>query len=351
MDDRLPQLTPFGEASYAGGLRHSAQPQRSRMPGLERQGHSLPFDSYQNDKSRSSAHVPQFSTLARPDNVPPLQDTMLRNHQIYMDSKGRQMFGRSSSTVDTRVKDEYSPLRESGKALSSIYSLPSGLEVDKPPHLPPSYHSRSNSQDVTAGSTVTDSMKLPIIRKKMEDLFVYYAQLGDRLNTTHLKSHKFHKILVDSGLEEAINQKTFKSGIPKLARERVDLVFSRCTRSTLTFAQFLTALVYVAEEYQKHITTFYESSKMILRRKGQLTGRSVKGILIEEVLKNHLLPLHEKHQNQMNQETDFQFGWNGDQLAKELLTLRYNQFISTILKDVGALLNQIYKQFFPQELV
>lgn len=216
----------------------------------------------------------------------------------------------------------------------------SGLEK------PMAYRNRSSSQDDTA-----DSMKLPVVRKKMEDLFVYYAQLGDRLNTTHLKSHKFHKILVDAGLEEAIDEQTYKSGVPKLARERVDLVFKRCTRSTLTFTQFLTSLVFVAEEYQKHITTFYESSKMNLRRRGQLTGRSVKGILIEEVLRNHLLPLHETVQNQMNKEADFHFGWNGDQLAKELMTLKFNSFIGNILKDVGTILNQIYKQFFPHELV
>ena len=68
-------------------------------------------------------------------------------------------------------------------------------------------------------------------------------------------------------------------------------------------------------------------------------------------MQKHLLPLHERLQNKMKRESDFHFGWNGDQLAKELLTLKYNQFIASMLKEVGPLLHQIYKQFFPQELV
>ena len=91
---------------------------------------------------------------------------------------------------------------------------------------------------------------------------------------------------------------------------------------------------------------------MNLRRRGQInTGRSVKGVLIEEVLQNHLIPLHDHLQSKMRQESEFVFGWKGDQLAKELLDLSYNGHIAAMLKDIGTLLWHIYKTYFPQELV
>ena len=78
---------------------------------------------------------------------------------------------------------------------------------------------------------------------------------------------------------------------------------------------------------------------MNLRRRGQInTGRSVKGVLLEEVLLNHLIPLHEHLQSKMRQESEFVFGWKGDQLAKELLDLSYNGYIAAMLKDIGSLL-------------
>ena len=150
-----------------------------------------------------------------------------------MDSKGRSLFGRSGSTVNTRISGgggEVSPLQASGKSSLLAYSIAqskaykeggsSGDRIqsswagdDRAPSFGSGTTGRSSSQDGAA-----ESMRLPVVRKKMEDLFVYYAQHGDRLNTSHLKSHKFHKILVDAGLEEGINELAADTGVPKLPR-------------------------------------------------------------------------------------------------------------------------------------
>jgi hypothetical protein len=36
------------------------------------------------------------------------------------------------------------------------------------------------------------------IKKKLRDLFNYYASYGDRLNIQNLKSSKFHKMMADA---------------------------------------------------------------------------------------------------------------------------------------------------------
>lgn len=135
------------------------------------------------------------------------------------------------------------------------------------------------------------NLKLEDIRTQLHDLFVYYAQFGDRLNTTQLKAHKFHKLLVDSGIEEGLNSMP-SIGKPRLPREKVDLLYATVTKTNLSFEDFLKSLLLVAEAYQKLLTTFYESNAMNLRRKPIPTGMGIKGVLIQEVLAAHMLPLH-----------------------------------------------------------
>ena len=38
-------------------------------------------------------------------------------------------------------------------------------------------------------------------------------------------------------------------------------------------------------------------------------------------------------------------------MGKDLLELNHNMYIAAMLKDVGPMLNQIYKFYFPQELI
>jgi hypothetical protein len=41
---------------------------------------------------------------------------------------------------------------------------------------------------------------LETIKKKLKEIFVYYASYGDRLNTKNLKSSKFYKLMVDAAI-------------------------------------------------------------------------------------------------------------------------------------------------------
>ena len=54
-------------------------------------------------------------------------------------------------------------------------------------------------------------MKLDDIKKKLREIFVYYASFGDRLNTQNLKSAKFHKMLQDAGIMSQTGVKSPRS--------------------------------------------------------------------------------------------------------------------------------------------
>lgn len=45
-------------------------------------------------------------------------------------------------------------------------------------------------------------MELEEVKRRLHDIFVYYAQFGDRLNTVNLKSQTYHRLLKDAGIVE-----------------------------------------------------------------------------------------------------------------------------------------------------
>jgi hypothetical protein len=45
-------------------------------------------------------------------------------------------------------------------------------------------------------------LELEEVKKKLSEIFTFYAQFGDRLNTTNLKSTNFHKMLRDAHVYE-----------------------------------------------------------------------------------------------------------------------------------------------------
>ena len=51
------------------------------------------------------------------------------------------------------------------------------------------------SEDVPDERESGNQFNLFETKKKLKEVFTFYASYGDRLNTTHLKSHKFHKML------------------------------------------------------------------------------------------------------------------------------------------------------------
>ena len=65
-------------------------------------------------------------------------------------------------------------------------------------------------------------LEKPTILQKVKDLFVYYAQFGERMNISTLKMHKFHKLLVDAGIEENFSG---RHNTPKIPRDRTDIIY------------------------------------------------------------------------------------------------------------------------------
>jgi hypothetical protein len=45
-----------------------------------------------------------------------------------------------------------------------------------------------------------EQLELSDVKKKLNDIFVYYAQFGDRLNTSTLKSSIYHRMLKEARL-------------------------------------------------------------------------------------------------------------------------------------------------------
>ena len=52
---------------------------------------------------------------------------------------------------------------------------------------------QSNEAEATARQQ--KQIELAETKRKLKEVFVYYAAFGDRMNSSHLKSHKFHKML------------------------------------------------------------------------------------------------------------------------------------------------------------
>lgn len=101
-------------------------------------------------------------------------------------------------------------------------------------------------------------------KRKLKEIFIYYASYGDRLNTTHLKSHKFHKMLQDARLLVSTEGPSPSEGVPKSLRggtmprkgdsrlmnkKRVDLIFCQVNshKSNMPFDKFLQCLIKLAE--------------------------------------------------------------------------------------------------------
>ena len=76
-------------------------------------------------------------------------------------------------------------------------------------------------------------LELSEVKKKLNDIFVYYAQFGERLNTSTLKSSIYHRML-----KEAKIVQDHSDGFNK---KRADIIFCMVTknRGAMTFDIFL----------------------------------------------------------------------------------------------------------------
>jgi DNA anti-recombination protein RmuC len=59
---------------------------------------------------------------------------------------------------------------------------------------------------------------LDVVKKKLKEIFIYYASFGDRMNHTNLKSNKFMKMMQDSN-------------ISKINKRKIDLIFVKINKN------------------------------------------------------------------------------------------------------------------------
>lgn len=83
------------------------------------------------------------------------------------------------------------------------------------------------------------------VKKKLKEIFIFYASYGDRLNTQNLKSAKFHKMLQDAGIMQnkisRVNSPRRENETSLMNKKRVDLIFCSVNKhkANMNFDLFL----------------------------------------------------------------------------------------------------------------
>lgn len=77
------------------------------------------------------------------------------------------------------------------------------------------------------------------IKKKLREIFNYYASYGDRLNISNLKSAKFHKMMQDAKIISN-NTQHITEGV-LMDKKRIDLIFCSVNKHkpNMAFENFL----------------------------------------------------------------------------------------------------------------
>eukprot|EP01017_Pseudomicrothorax_dubius_P020550 TRINITY_DN2238_c0_g1_i4.p1 TRINITY_DN2238_c0_g1~~TRINITY_DN2238_c0_g1_i4.p1 ORF type:complete len:837 (-),score=175.80 TRINITY_DN2238_c0_g1_i4:158-2668(-) len=103
------------------------------------------------------------------------------------------------------------------------------------------------------------------IKAKLKRIFTFYTSFGDRINTSLLRSNKFHKMMIDAGIEDA-----------SLTQKQLDLLFVKAThhKANMDFQSFLDLLPRIA------LSRFPSVSQ--------------EGDATLKLLNMHLLPLYDK---------------------------------------------------------
>ena len=72
--------------------------------------------------------------------------------------------------------------------------------------------------------------------EKLQEIFEYYCQYGERLNSTILKSHKYIKLFRESGLMDK-----------KIDNTRLEIIYKSINKNNqMNFNQFLNSLLKIA---------------------------------------------------------------------------------------------------------
>lgn len=155
-------------------------------------------------------------------------------------------------------------------------------------------------------------LELEEVKRKLSEIFTYYAQFGDRLNTTNLKSINFHKMLrdasiydIDQTIEESAAQARQKPDM--ITKKRADLIFCSVNKNkvNMTFDVFLQALIKIGQAMYPSVSPSESLQKLVRTR---------------------MIPLHEA----IISEQKYVMGPDG-----AVFELQHDELVSLVLRDVG----------------
>ena len=165
---------------------------------------------------------------------------------------------------------------------------------------------------------------------KLKDVFEYYCQYGERLNSRILKSHGFIKLFKESGLMDQ-----------KLGTTRLEIIYKSINKNNqMNFDQFLNSLLKIA------------SFKYNLSEKKDIKNATQKIIL------EYLYPLYYKINNKNLESNDLNNNinnitndLNNSSLSKKNFeNIIYTDEFKQILTQVAPILFDIYKAYFVNEI-
>ena len=161
---------------------------------------------------------------------------------------------------------------------------------------------------------------------KLKEIFEYYCQYGERLNSRILKSHGFIKLFRESGIMDK-----------KLNTTRLEIIYKSINKNNqLNFDQFLNSLVKISS-YKYNIT-----SKKDIKNATQ------------KIILEYLYPLYysiiDKNNKYSNSATNSSLDVNYNNINQNFEKIIYTKLFEEILIQVVPSLFDIYKTYFTNEI-
>ena len=161
---------------------------------------------------------------------------------------------------------------------------------------------------------------------KLQEIFEYYCQYGERLNSKILKSHKFIKLFRESGLMDK-----------RLDTTRLEIIYKSINKNNqMNFDQFLNSLLKIAS-YKYNLS----EKKDIKKATQKIIYENLFSLYYSIINSNSLI--NDINTNQTN--TDFSLTFTN----KKFENILYTDLFKEILIQVVPVLFDIYKTFFTNE--
>ena len=161
---------------------------------------------------------------------------------------------------------------------------------------------------------------------KLQEIFEYYCQYGERLNSKILKSHKFIKLFRESGLMDK-----------RLDTTRLEIIYKSINKNNqMNFDQFLNSLLKIAS-YKYNLS----EKKDIKEATQKIIYENLFSLYYSIINSNSLI--NDINTNQTN--TDFSLTFTN----KKFENILYTDLFKEILIQVVPVLFDIYKTFFTNE--